>query len=74
MNEIKRNAEAAKKAAELSKKIETEKRRNERLKGYLEGDIKNGRDTTKSALDLKYSSKYLSQMEKERQKELDKMK
>lgn len=74
MNEISKKTEAAKEAAEISKKIDAEKRRNERLKGYLEGDIKNGRDTGKSASDLKYSSNYLAELNRERQRALDKMK
>lgn len=74
MNEIKKNVEAAKKATELSKKIDVEKRRNERLQGYLVQDIKNGRDTGKSRSDLKYSSKYLEHLDRERQRALNEMK
>lgn len=74
MNEIKKNVEAAKKTVEISKKMDVEKRRNKRLKGYLDRDRKNGRDTGKSRSDLKYSSEYLNHLEKERQKAINKMK
>lgn len=74
MNEIKQRTDAAKEAAELSKKIDTEKRRNKRLEGYLRTDIERGRDTSKSASDLKYSSRQLEQMDRERQRALDKLK
>lgn len=74
MNEIKKNVEAAKKVTELSKKVDVEKRRNERLRDYVVKDINNDRDTGKSRSDLKYSSKYLEHLEKERQKALNEMK
>lgn len=74
MNEIKKRTEAAKEAAELSKKVDAEKRRNKRLEGYLKRDIERGCDTAKSASDLKYSSKNLEKLDRERQRALDKLK
>lgn len=74
MNEIKKRTEAAKEAAERSKKVDAEKRRNKRLEGYLKRDIERGRDTAKSASDLKYSSKNLEKLDRERQRALDKLK
>lgn len=74
MNEIKKTTEAAKEAAEASKKFDAEKRRHKRLEGYLKGDIDKRRDTTKSSNDLKYSSKYLEELDRDRKRALDKLK
>lgn len=74
MNEIEKKAKAGKEAAEISKKIDAEKRLNKLRSDILVKDIKNGRDTTKSAIDLKYSSKRLESLEKDRQRALNKMK
>lgn len=68
MNEIKKNVEAAKKTVEISKKMDVEKRRNKRLKGYLDRDRKNGRDTGKSRSDLEYSNKRIEHLDRERQR------
>lgn len=68
MNEIKKNVEAAKKTVEISKKMDVEKRRNKRLKGYLDGDVRNGRDTGKSRSDLKDSNKRIEHLDRERQR------
>lgn len=74
MNEIGKRTEAAKEAAEISKKVDAEKRRNKRLEGYLKNDIERGRDTSKSASDLKSSSNYLEKLDRERKRALDKLK
>lgn len=74
MNEIGKRTEAAKEAAEISKKVDAENRRNKRLEGYLRNDIERGRDTSKSASDLKSSSNYLEKLERERKRALDKLK
>ena len=74
MNEIGRRTEAAKEAAEISKKVDAENRRNKRLEGYLRNDIERGRDTSKSASDLKSSSNYLEKLDRERKRALDKLK
>lgn len=73
MNEVRKRTDAAKEAAELSKKIDAEKRRNKRLEGYLKNDIDRGRDTGKSASDLKSSSRQLEKLDRERKRALDKM-
>lgn len=74
MNEIEKRAKANKELGEVSKKIDVEDRREKRMKEYLKGDIEHGRDTTKSRIDLKYSSRNKERLEKERQRILDKMK
>ena len=74
MNEIGKRTEAAKEAAEISKKVDAENRRNKRLEGYLRNDIERGRDTSKSACDLKSSSNYLEKLDRERKRALDKLK
>lgn len=74
MNDIEKRVKADKEVADLSKKCDTEKRQNKQLEEYLKRDIARGRDTAKSASDLKYSSRRLERLEKERQRALDKMK
>ena len=74
MNEIGKRTEAAKEAAEISKKVDAENRRNKRLEGYLRNDIERGWDTSKSASDLKSSSNYLEKLDRERKRALDKLK
>ncbi len=74
MNEVGKRTEAAKKAAEISKKADAEKRRNKRFVVKLKEDIERERDTSKSARDLKSSSNYLEKLNRERKRELDKLK
>lgn len=71
MKEITKAAEAAKEAAELSKKIDAEKSRNKQFQGYLQSDIVNKRDTTKNANEVKRSSERLEKLERDRQKALN---
>ena len=54
--------------------MDAENRRNKRLEGYLRNDIERGRDTSKSASDLKSSSNYLEKLDRERKRALDKLK
>lgn len=74
MNEVGKRTEAAKKAAEISKKADAENRRNKRFVVKLKEDVERGRDTSKSASDLKSSSNYLEKLNRERKRELDKLK
>lgn len=57
--------EKAKKIAELTRKIESARSDVKRYSGYLEGDIKNGRDTTNSRIDLKYAKDRLGSLQRE---------
>lgn len=74
MNEIKRQSELSKEAAELSKKIDAEKANNKTLRGFLESDIRFNRDTTINASDVKRSSERLARLERERERTLSKLK
>lgn len=58
--------EKAKKIAELTKKIESAKSEVKRYSGFLESDIRFDRDTTQSRIDLKYASRRLESLQKER--------
>jgi len=61
MSEIKN----AVKIAEMSKKIETDKRNLKNQLKHLESDVLHERDTSKSALDVKYAEKALEEDKKE---------
>lgn len=74
MNEFKKNTEAAKKAAEYSRKIDLEKIKNKRYKEEFETQCKENRDTTRSRNDLIRSDKLLESLDRERQKALNEMK
>lgn len=62
--------ETAKKIAEVSKKLDSAKRELKTKRGFLEGDIRFNRDTTLSAIDVKYAAKRVESL----QKELDRLK
>jgi len=61
MSEIKN----AVKIAEMSKKIETDKRNLKNQLKHLESDVLHERHTSKSALDVKYAEKALEEDKKE---------
>ena len=61
MSEIKN----AKEIAETAKKKEVVKRKLENENKHLQSDILHGRDTSKSALDVKYAKKEYDKLERE---------
>ncbi len=57
--------EKAKKAAEISKKLDSAKRDLSAKKKYLESDIRFGRDTTLSASKVKYAANRVDALQRE---------
>ncbi len=57
--------ETAKKIAEISKKLDSAKRDLESKRKYLESDIRFNRDTSSSAIDVKYAARKVESLQKE---------
>ena len=57
--------EAAKKVAELTKKVESCKREVKQYSDFLDSDIRNKRDTTSNRISLKYASDRLERAQNE---------
>lgn len=57
--------ETAKKIAEISKKLDSAKRDLESKRKYLESDIRFNRDTSSSAIDVKYAARMVESLQKE---------
>lgn len=74
MNEIEKRAKAGKEVAEYSKKVDAERKRNGEITKRINKIVENGGDPSMSAIDLKYSSRNLERLEKDRQRALNKMK
>lgn len=65
MNETKKEAEKAKKAAEIAKKIVSAEGDLKRKKEFLAQDIKNGRDPGRNTIEVKYKAKRVESLKKE---------